>query len=488
MKRVLFLIKNIRDQRYGILCLASYLKMKGHTLDYIHVTGDINSILNKIEQFKPNYLAVTAMSGEIKRLLDVLKEIKMFYPELYVVLGGPHATFSPDIIENPLVNAICRGEGELAFAEFLEKHPEGDYLSVRNFSFKEDGKIIKNPLRPLVDINKLPDPDYHFIKRQNKEKIIVFASRNCIFNCTYCFNREYRKMYRDECGQSQTYSYMTVDRFITQLKNIKNDFNFKVFYFQDDVFPVMDRKWLLDFCRRYPKEVSIPFHIGISPKLVTDERVSLIKQAGCFSVNMAVESGSERIRNKIMMRPMMTNDEIVNACHILKRHNIYIDSENMIMCPTETLEEAKQTLELNIKCKVDGAGLAKFQPYPGTRLTQFAIKRGLVDKENIIDRIPENFHWTSILKFDEKQAVQMDNLTHFFAITLKYPFIRRAVYAVIPYRLDWLFHHIDDQFWMTHTHRSLESRRKRTFLTELKIHLLFIKRLFIPKRRSDFVY
>ena len=45
------------------------------------------------------------------------------------------------LLTNPLlkilyIDAICSGEGEEAFAEFLEKHPEGDFISVKNFSFK----------------------------------------------------------------------------------------------------------------------------------------------------------------------------------------------------------------------------------------------------------------------------------------------------------------------------------------------------------------
>jgi len=492
-KRILFLIKNIRSQRYGTLCLSAYLKQEGHVVDYVHALGEnkLQDIFNRMEEFKPDYLAITAMSGEIKFFLKILKHIKASLPNLYVVLGGAHATFSPDIIENPLIDAVCRGEGEEAFTEFLEKHPNKDYLSVRNFSFKNGNKIIHNPLRSLVDINKLPTPDFDFIKRQVGETIVLFVSRNCIFNCAYCFNKKYRQMYKD-AGHGNTYRHMTLDKTFEDLKNIKDKYagQFKFFYFLDDVFPT-NLKWLTAFSERYPKEIGIPFHVGINPALIKETTIKLLKKAGCFSVNLAIESGSKRIR-KIMNRPNMSNEQIIEACHILKKYKIYINTQNIIMSPTETIGEAKQTLELNIACKIDNGVVGKFQPYPGTEMARFTIEKGLVDEKNLLDRLPEDYHWESLLKFDKKQAIQMDNLLHLFSFTIKYPFMKRVVYKVIKYEWDWLFHRIDNQFWMTHTHRSMESVYNRyTLVGSLQSglrHLLFIKRLFFPKKKSDFVY
>jgi len=487
--RVLFLIKNIRDQRYGILCLAAYLKERGHVLDYAHVRNgeSLPEVMRKIEEFAPDYLAVTAMSGEIKVLLSVLRGVKAAYPGLYTVLGGPHATFAPDVLKEAVIDALCRGEGEEAFAEFLERHPSGDYLSVRNFSFKNGRTMVHNPLRPLGDIDNFPIPDYDFLPRQVAEKIVLFLSRSCIFNCAYCFNKEYREMYR-KAGQKQTYRYMSVERALRELVYLKEKYSgkFKYFYFQDDVFPTK-REWLEEFSRRYPGEVGIPFHVGLNPALIKEESIAFLKKAGCFSMNLAIESGSPRVR-EIMNRPRMRNEDLIRACRTVRKHGIYIDTQNIIMSPTETLAEAKQTLELNISCGVNNGVVGKFQPYPGTRMAKFAIEKGLVEENEIMEKLPENYHWESMLKFDEKEAVEMDNLLHLFSFTIKYPFMKRIVYAALPYRWDRLFHRIDDQFWMAHTHRGMEAKQKRNFINELKLHLLFLKRLFIPKKKREFVY
>ena len=222
----MFLIKSERNQRYGILSLAAYLKDRQHILDYAFINHEeeLPVVLDKIKSFQPTYIAISAMSGEVIFYLSILKKIKEIYPDQYVIMGGPHPTYDQSIIKNDMIDAICSGEGEEAFAEFLDKHPDGDFMSIKNFSFKKgDGKVLSNSLRPLVDINTLPIPDYDFFPRQSGDKIAIFASRNCVYRCTYCFNRDYAKNYKD-VGVKQIYSVMEVDKFLNMLKHLKNKY------------------------------------------------------------------------------------------------------------------------------------------------------------------------------------------------------------------------------------------------------------------------
>jgi len=152
-KKILFLIKNERNQRYGILSLAAFLKEKGHVLDYVFINreDELPLVMDKIKSFQPTYLAISAMSGEVIFYLSILKKIKKIYPDLYAVMGGPHPTFDKSIIENPYIDAICSGEGEEAFAEFLEKHPDGD-LPILSFS------SLNSAICLLFNFNKVMFP------------------------------------------------------------------------------------------------------------------------------------------------------------------------------------------------------------------------------------------------------------------------------------------------------------------------------------------
>ena len=50
-------------------------------------------------------------------LAKILKEKN---PKLITLFGGPHPTFYPGIINEPEVDAICRGEGEYAMLDLAD--------------------------------------------------------------------------------------------------------------------------------------------------------------------------------------------------------------------------------------------------------------------------------------------------------------------------------------------------------------------------------
>jgi len=491
-KKILFIVKSERNQRYGVLALSAFLKEKGHILDCVFAStlDDSCHIIKAIRKFNPDYLAISAMSGEVVFYLSILEIIKNKYPDIYVVMGGPHPTHDKEIVKNKLIDAICSGEGEEAFAEFLDKHPDGNFESVKNFSYvSNEGEIITNQLRPLVDINTLPIPDYDFLPRTSGDRIVTFASRNCVYRCTYCFNRDYADSYR-EIGVRQVYSVLEVDKFIEILKHLKDKYEgeFKYFFFSDDVFPIK-KSWLEEFCKKYAEEIKMPFHVGINPVMIKEDVIRLLSEAGCNRINFAIESGSERIRNEIMLRPAVTNKQMIELCHIVKKYNIYMISQNIMMSPTEILREAKETVDLNIACKVHSASTSKFQPYPGTAMADFAFKNNLVKKGDILKMLPENYHHVSLLKFDEKDEIAMSNLVKLFSFTVKFPVLRYIVYLLIPFKsLGGVFQRIDDQFWMTYTHRSSESISNNNLFVEFKLLVLFIKRLIIPLNKGKFTH
>ncbi|MBF0141987.1 MAG: B12-binding domain-containing radical SAM protein [Magnetococcales bacterium] len=485
-KRLLFLVKNIRNQRYGLLSLAASLKQAGHWPEYVQVDGSdgVERVLARIASFRPDVLGVTAMTGEMNFLLGILGRVREVWPGLFTILGGPHATFVPGIVAHPLIDAICRGEGDEALVAFLDRYPGGDWREVANIGYCDGGRVVLNPLRPMVDLESLPIPDFDFIPRSTPDKFVVFASRNCVYSCHYCFNAQYRELYR-EAGEGNVYRMKSVERFLRELKHLKENYTFDYFYFMDDVFPTRG-DWIDEFTRRYPVEVGVPFHVSFNPVLVREEVIEKLCGAGLFSMNMAIESGNPRIR-RLMNRPRMSNDHLIRISRILKKHRVYINTQNIIMSPTETLEEAKETLELNIACGVDSGVVGKFQPYPGTAMARTALELGLISEADL-ERIPEDYHFESLLKFPEELAVRMDNLLHAFSFCIRYPFMKPLVYRLLSCRCDWLFHRLDDQFWMTHTHRPKKELVGGGFWAELRVTGLFVWRMFFPRDKAKFVH
>ena len=143
--KIQFLLKNTgMFERLGIMTLSSSLKGKGHDVT-LTLTEELNEkgILDVVNDYKPNILAYSIMTGEHVYHMELNAMIRSHYPNAISVFGGPHPTYSPEMIEKDYVDAICRGEGEVFFLELVEKlEKKEDYYNVKNFWFKKKDVLI----------------------------------------------------------------------------------------------------------------------------------------------------------------------------------------------------------------------------------------------------------------------------------------------------------------------------------------------------------
>ena len=88
-------------------------------LPHEHLIRDLRQTLDR---FRPDILAVTLNSIEFEQFETLIQAVGPVEPKPFVILGGVHPTVAPDaVIANPFVNALCRGEGEAAWEEFLTR-------------------------------------------------------------------------------------------------------------------------------------------------------------------------------------------------------------------------------------------------------------------------------------------------------------------------------------------------------------------------------
>ncbi|MDY7038857.1 MAG: cobalamin B12-binding domain-containing protein, partial [Thermodesulfobacteriota bacterium] len=111
MARILFL-QNLPFEYMGPMYLAALLKRHGHRCRLL-ITSEHKDYLNKIDQYDPDLIAFSTMTGPHKWVLKTANKIKTNL-NIPIILGGPHPTFFPEIIHEPQVDMICLGEGEFA--------------------------------------------------------------------------------------------------------------------------------------------------------------------------------------------------------------------------------------------------------------------------------------------------------------------------------------------------------------------------------------
>ena len=229
--KIQFLLKNTgMFERLGIMTLSSSLKGKGHDVK-LTLTEELNEkgILDVVNDYKPDVLAYSIMTGEHIYHMELNEMIRSHYPNAVSVFGGPHPTYSPEMIEKDYVDAICRGEGELFFLELVEKlEKKEDYYNIKNFWFKKkDGSIVKNEMGSLVsNLDEPPVPDRQLMYDADKAlrargTKLFMATRGCPYQCTYCFNHAYNALTK---GKGEMIRSRSVDSILKEIKEVKDNY------------------------------------------------------------------------------------------------------------------------------------------------------------------------------------------------------------------------------------------------------------------------
>src|SRR5262249_50030541 len=117
-RKVLFVVKDLTlYEPLGILYLSSSLKRAGHEVRLC--VSDREDAGRAVDDFRPDVVAYHTWTGRQHYYLGLNRELKR-RRDFVSVFGGPHPTFFPDLVKEPGVDAICRGEGETPLLRFLE--------------------------------------------------------------------------------------------------------------------------------------------------------------------------------------------------------------------------------------------------------------------------------------------------------------------------------------------------------------------------------
>ncbi len=121
----------------------------------------------------------------------------------------------------------------------------------------------------------------------------------------------------------------------------------------------------------------MPFLCNARVETIQDEVLRALKNAGCMMIHFGVETGNEWLRRNILNRKH-SNQKIVRAFELTRKHAIKSMAFNMVGLPFETKSMAKDTLRLNERIRPDFGKCFYFFPYPGSRLHASCRDYGLL--------------------------------------------------------------------------------------------------------------
>jgi len=376
-----------------------------------------------VAEYKPDLIAITLVEDTNDLGMSLLDSIKEY--DIPVLAGGVYVTFSPmEVISNENIDMVCIGEGEEAIVELCEKMEiSDDYSSICNIWIKINGEIKKNPMRMLIDINKLPYIDYDIFDKKRLYRpmqgkiytmIHVEIDRGCPYDCTYCEAPHMRKLFKEN-GCGTYYRRKSIDRVIDELKYLVEKYNPDYINFNAESFLAKPVKELKEFSIRY-KDIGLPFWCQSRPETVTEEKIKLLKIMNCQNMQFGIEHGNEKFRTKVLNRHY-SNKQMLEAFKIVEKYEIKYTVNNIIGFPEETRDLIFDTIEINREINPTTMNVYLFTPYKGTALYRDCIEKGYIKKEDkvhqLLDAVP--------LKMDSISYEELKGLQRTFPLYATMP-------------------------------------------------------------------
>lgn len=382
------------NMQFGISYISSLLKSKGHQTKLLILTRETKkTIINQhINEFDPSLICFTSVASEYDFISKIAKYIKFHYPKKFLLVGGPHASLNPKEVIRDSFDAVCIGEGEyptLNLVEQLERKRKP--TKINNLWIKNDGKIRKNKTNEFIqDLDSLPFPDRDMWRKWINNfgvKHSILLGRGCPFQCTYCSNHALSKT-----SSGKYVRFRSVGNVIGELNDIIRRFpKTEEVYFEVETIGI-NPDFVINLCSKLEefnskiKKLTYGVNLRVTPQLDYDKLFKSFKKANFKFINIGLESGSQRVREKILKR-YYSNQDIINAVKLAKGYGLQVNLFVMIGLPDETLEDFKESVECCRICQPEGIYYGIFFPYQGTELYNYCEKNGLLP--NNLDGVME---------------------------------------------------------------------------------------------------
>ncbi len=423
-------LSGVVGQNIGLAYLISAVESK-HTVKLLDLTfhaRDYRAYLDAaLKADRPEIIGFSVNSFNFASGLKIADFIKKQYPQSLFLWGGVHPTLMPEeVIQHPLVDALCIGEGESALVEYLDLFEQGQLSPVAGIWYKDKNQQVhRGPPRPFrenIDALPFPNWDYWEIDKYLQEELFFtgglrhLASRGCPYSCTFCSNAALSKT-----SPGRYYRLRTPLNVITEIKLNVQKYSakgLKSIFLSDDIFG-LDELWLEEFCRLYIQEglsKKIPWACTTRVDLLTPRWAQTAAAAGCMMVSLGVESGDERIRGQVYKKNI-SKTQIIRAADYLKDSGIICHISLIIGAPQETPATVNKTMQLAREISPLASQYIFYQPLPKTELLA-NIKPADLAKTTSLTYLNLPVIFTRDLAkkdlFKIKKRIECERLTNFF--------------------------------------------------------------------------
>lgn len=295
---------------YSLRAYAEAYKEDVQIAEYT-INQQVDLILMDLYKKRPDVLCFSCYIWNLVYVEEVIREIHKLLPNVPIWVGGPEVSYDAKEVLGrlPEVTGVIFGEGEETFTELLEHyHGAGkEFADIKGLAYRrEDGTIVQNEWREVLDLSKVPFVYHDMADFQNK--IIYYeTSRGCPFSCSYCLSSIDKCLRFRDLELVKKELQFFIDHEVPQVKFVDRTFNC------NHKHAMEIWKYLIE----HDKGIT-NFHFEVSADLLNEEELKLIEQMrpGLIQLEIGVQSTNEDTIKEI--RRTMKFEEVAR---IVKRIN-----------------------------------------------------------------------------------------------------------------------------------------------------------------------
>ena len=384
----------------GIGYMASVLEMEGFKTVIMDFRDEKPDFLKDVKNLDPLVIGFSIIFlNYIKQFSDLVNALRENGINCHFTAGGHYASLRHEELFQtlPQLDSIIMFEGEYPMLELARcLQNDADWKKVKSLAFRENGKIISNPLfQPENNLDKFPFPKRSQIKEYafGKKFTVIIAGRGCVHNCSFCNTRVF---YRRAKGPLKR--IRKPELVVDEISSLVQEKDCSIFIFHDDDFPVKSNDqpgWLVRFCGELEqRELSnkILWKINCRSDDIGEKTFSMMKKNGLYLVFLGLEDGTNHGLKSL--NKQLTVSENIKAINILKKLDIGFDYGFMLFQPSTTFTSLKENIDfLEMVC---GDG---YTPVSFLRLLRYmkqGLKKNLRKKEGLY--LPTGFRIMSFWK------------------------------------------------------------------------------------------
>ncbi|MBN1878503.1 B12-binding domain-containing radical SAM protein [bacterium] len=336
-----------------------------------------------LDDFRPNLVGISVLTPETGSALNVTVISKEQLPDTPVVWGGVHPTFAlSETLAIPGVDYVVAGEGEITLREMVLSLQAGKLPAQIPGLFHRNSDLQHSTQRGLQEnLDLLPIPDRHAVFFPERFTPVAMGSlmhsRGCPWRCGFCSSRRFWQ---------ERVRFRSAGSVLDEILAIHRDFGIRIFTFWDDAFTI-DRLLTESLCESILRSgLKIAWRTATRLDLLDEGLLKLMKRAGCFQVELGIESGSPRMSE--LIRKDIDLDAAPAVIDRTNRHGIACGVFMMAGFPDETRDDLMQTLSFIQRIKPAEIVLNILDPMPGSEQFERAIEMKLLPEHIDYSRFP----------------------------------------------------------------------------------------------------